>query len=74
MKARIIKEHETKTERDIYYIEKKRTFLWWSWWCRETISHPLIPEVSVCVTYDTHEKALERYNQLTQTTTRTIVS
>lgn len=71
MEARIIKELETKTDKVIYYIEKKRKFLWWSWWCHETMYHPTA-DTELKMTYDTHEEALERYNELTQTTTKQV--
>tara|TARA_R110002012_G_scaffold191868_1_gene359567 strand:+ start:272 stop:493 length:222 start_codon:yes stop_codon:yes gene_type:complete len=60
---RILKETTTNTNKVTYYIERKKKFLIWEWWSKETCYHPRWGELYI--SFDSYEEAKERLDRFT---------
>ena len=53
---RIIEEKTTVTKKSKFYIQKKIRFLFWEWWSKLKMYHPVF-DVELDYDYDTYEDA-----------------
>jgi len=59
---RIVEEKTIFTNKSKFYIEKQRKFLFWKWWSREHIYHPLVGMLEYST--DSLQDAKEKINEL----------
>lgn len=60
---RIIEEKRTITEKSKFYIQKRKRFLFWIWWSKLTMYHP-VADYELIYDFDTYEEAKSHFDWL----------